>query len=104
MGGNADVSLAGKWTYRSYRNDPSLVGDDANKALGLIFAEAVFTLDISDAALKGTIDWTGGGLDLEGDRSNDGVRRLARRRDRRNGAAGTSTAGWEYDYRAQLER
>jgi hypothetical protein len=52
MGGNADVSLAGKWTYRSYRNDPSLVGDDANKALGLIFAEAVFTFDISDAALK----------------------------------------------------
>jgi hypothetical protein len=38
--------FAGRWTYRSYVNDPALVGDDANKALGLIFAEAVFTFEI----------------------------------------------------------
>src|ERR1700674_750237 len=59
--------LAGKWTYRSFHNNPAPVGDDPNKALNLIFAEAVFTFEIpSSTTLKGTIDWPGGGLDLQG--------------------------------------
>src|SRR3977135_3514971 len=59
--------LAGKWTYRSFHNNPTPVGDDPNKALGLIFAEAVFTFEItSSTTLKGAIDWPGGGLDLQG--------------------------------------
>jgi len=102
MGGTADISLAGKWTYRSYRDDPSLVGDDANKALDLIFAEAVFTFDISGAALKGTIDWTGGGLDLEGTARTTGDAGAPVVAIVGTGRPGTSTAGREYDYRAQL--
>jgi hypothetical protein len=39
--------LAGKWTYRSFHNNPALVYEDEKtapeKALKLIFAEAVFT-------------------------------------------------------------
>src|SRR2546430_2295083 len=61
------ATLAGKWTYRSFHNNPTPVGDDPNKALGLIFAEAVFTFEItSSTTLKGAIDWPGGGLDLQG--------------------------------------
>jgi hypothetical protein len=93
-------SLAGKWTYRSFRNDPVLVGDDANKALALIFAEAVFAFEIPTATtLKGTIDWEGGGLDLQGTIQPTGgpVVEIVG-----TGRPGTSTAGWEYDYHAQL--
>ena len=46
--------LAGNWTYRSYHNDPSLVGDDADKALAMIFGEGVFTF-----AMKGRTKLTG---------------------------------------------
>jgi hypothetical protein len=94
---------AGKWTYRSFHDDPTLVGDDANKALGLIFAEAVFTFEVpSQTTLKGAIDWPGGGLDLRvtiqpgsagGAPSVDIVG---------TGRPGTGTAGWEYDYQGQL--
>ena len=63
--------LAGKWTYRSFHNNPAPVADDPNtapqKALALIFAEAVFTFEIpTSTTLKGAIDWPGGGLDLQG--------------------------------------
>ena len=41
--------LAGKWTYRSFHNNPAPVADDpktaAKNALDLIFAEAVFTFE-----------------------------------------------------------
>jgi hypothetical protein len=64
---SAEMLLAGRWTYQSYRNDPILIGDDANKALAQIFAEAVVTFETpSSTKLKGAIDWTGGGLDLQG--------------------------------------
>ena len=59
--------LAGKWTYRSFRNDPTPVDGDPNKALGLFFAEAEFSFEaVSDTTFKGVIDWGSGGLDLSG--------------------------------------
>jgi hypothetical protein len=33
------TAFAGKWTYRSFRNDPAMVTGDADTALGLFFAE-----------------------------------------------------------------
>ena len=52
--------LTGKWTYRSYRNDPALVGDDSQKALALIFGEGVFDLETAPGhALTGTFDMGG---------------------------------------------
>jgi hypothetical protein len=96
-------SLAGKWTYRSFRNDPVPVGDDANKALALIFAEAAFSFELpTSTTLKETIDWDGGGLDLQGTirptaESGGPVVEIVG-----TGRPGTSTAGWEYDYHAQL--
>jgi hypothetical protein len=66
---SSNTVLAGKWTYRSFHNDPAPVADDPKaapeKALALIFAEAVFTFEVpSSTTLKGAIDWPGGGLDL----------------------------------------
>jgi hypothetical protein len=60
-------TLAGKWTYRSFLNDPVQVTNDpdpnkvAQNLLALLFAEAVFTFEIrDDTTLKGVIDWDGG--------------------------------------------
>ena len=99
-------SLAGKWTYRSFHNNPDPVGDDKDKALALIFAEATFTFEItSPTTLKGTIDWGSGGLDLQGTIRPAGagapltVEIIGTGRP---GAPGTGTAGWEYDYYAHL--
>lgn len=40
--------LTGKWTYRSFINDPAEVGNDAQKALALIFGEGQMTIAASD--------------------------------------------------------
>lgn len=96
-------SLAGRWTYRSYFNDPTMVGDDADKALALIFAEAVFTFEIpTSSTLKGTIEWSSGGLDLRGTIEPNGKGGAPLLEIVGTGRPGTSTAGWEYDYQAEL--
>jgi len=101
------LRLAGKWTYRSFHNDPTPVADDpktaAEKALDLIFAEAVFTFELpSNTILKGTIDWDGGGLDLRGTVQPGAAGEGPILEIVGTGRAGTATAGWEYDYRGQL--
>lgn len=101
------AALAGKWTYRSFLNDPTQVTNDpdpnnvAQNLLALLFAEAVFTFEIpNDTTLKGAIDWNGGGLDLQGTiREGDGgpiVQIVG------TGRPNTGTANWEYDYHGQL--
>lgn len=97
------AGIEGKWTYRSFHNRPEAVGGDAEKALQLIFAEAEFTFQPpSGSTLEGKIDWPGGGLDLRGTirpglEANSFFVDLVG-----SGRLGTSTAGWEYDYHAQL--
>ncbi|WP_236840789.1 hypothetical protein [Bradyrhizobium sp. CCGE-LA001] len=104
---NPASSLAGKWTYRSFHNNPTPVADDPNtaaeKALALIFAEAVFTFEIpTSTTLKGAIDWPGGGLDLQGTVKQDPVTGAPMVEIVGLGRPGTGTANWEYDYRGQL--
>jgi hypothetical protein len=99
--------LAGKWTYRSFHNNPVPVADDprtaAEKALDLIFAEAVFTFELpSGTTLSGTIDWDGGGLDLHGTILPGAAGAGPSLEIVGTGRPGTHTAGWEYDYRGQL--
>jgi hypothetical protein len=97
------VGIEGKWTYRSFHNRSEPVGDDAEKALKLIFAEAEFTFQPpTGSTLEGKIDWPGGGLDLRGTirpgvEPNTFVVDLVG-----SGRPYTATAGWEYDYHAQL--
>ena len=100
-------TLAGKWTYRSFHNSPVPVADDPKtapeKALALIFAEAVFTFEIpSSTTLKGAIDWPGGGLDLQGTIQPGAAGTGPTVEIVGAGRYGTGTAGWEYDYRGQL--
>jgi hypothetical protein len=74
-----------------------------NKALGLIFAEAVFTFEIpSQTTLKGAIDWPGGGLDLQGTIQPGGAGAAPSVDIVGTGRPGTGTDGWEYDYQGQL--
>jgi hypothetical protein len=99
------ASLNGRWTYRSFLDDPAQVTSDPNtaaeKLLALLFAEAVFTFEIpSRVALKGAIDWPGGGLDLYGIlRDDDGTAVMDIKG---TGRPGTGTANWEYDYYGHL--
>jgi hypothetical protein len=100
-------SLAGKWTYRSFLNDPTQVTnapDEATAAkqlLAILFAEAVFTFQIPDATtLTGAIDWNGGGLDLKGKVSDRGGALVVEIVG--TGRPNTDTANWEYDYHGEL--
>jgi len=94
--------LQGNWTYRSYLNDTALVGNDANKALNMIFGEGVFNFVPQEATLyRGTLDM-GSGFKLtlravemlpstKGAPTEVSIVGL--------GIDGTPTAGWQYDYR-----
>lgn len=104
--GAAQSPLAGQWTYRSFHNRPDFVTDDPAtapaKALALIFAEAVFNFEISGPALKGTIDWPGGGLDLQGIVQPATAGKGPSIEMVGIGRANSGTAGWQYDYSGQV--
>jgi hypothetical protein len=99
-------ALAGKWTYRSFHNDPTPVAEDpdtaAQKALALIFAEAVFTFELPTSTTCKARSIPGGGLDLQGTIRPDGTGALPIVEIVGMGRPGTGTAGWEYDYRGHL--
>ncbi len=96
-------TLAGKWTYRSFRNDPAPTDGDPQKLAALLFAEATFTFELpSPGTLKGAIDWEGGGLDLQGSVRSDAGGEGMIVEIVGTGRANTSTYGWEYDYYGQL--
>ena len=118
-----EPSIAGKWTYRSYLNDASvLVNADADpavqaltpiygdgvttaaaalKALNLVFGEGIMSFNPPTGnSFTGTLDMGGAFvLDLTGTTQTSpsgdiSVVIIG------NGRAGTKTDGWEYDYRA----
>jgi hypothetical protein len=95
--------LAGKWTYRSYFNNPELIRRDCERALRMIFAEAM--LDLAAASptnVAGVIDWGSGGLDLQGTVTpgTDAVPMTVHIVG--SGRPGTQTDGWQYDYHCHL--
>jgi hypothetical protein len=97
------TAFAGKWTYRSFRNDPAMVTGDADTALGLFFAEATFRLaDAPGSKITGGIDWQGGGLDLVGTVTAATETCPLMLHMAGMGRAGTPTADWEYDYHGWL--
>jgi hypothetical protein len=52
--------LLGKWTYRSFKNDPDPVGDDGKKALDLFFAEGTIAIQhVEHDVVKATLSWDG---------------------------------------------
>src|SRR5437660_7239997 len=66
------TKLSGLWTYRSFRNPTNVSRTGPQKAQPaaheFILQEADFTLKTATdpAALEGTIEWEGGGLNLQG--------------------------------------
>lgn len=89
--------LAGKWTYRSYLNNPALVGEDAAAALALIFGEGTFDFEPEnhDRFIGGLGMGSGYALSLEGLLiASDPVQFSIIGR----GIPGTATDGWRYDY------
>lgn len=94
-GAEADgaAGLAGRWSYRSYRN----TADQP------IFGAGIFTLETpSEQTVTGTLDMGGGFvLDLEGtvaagSAGSPSFEIVGTGRD------GTPTAGWQYDYNGSL--
>jgi hypothetical protein len=101
----ADTVLPGKWTYRSFHNRAALVNGNAQAALDLIFAEAVFTFALEGATglnVRGTLDWQGGGLDIAGTVKVATAAAPLTVELIGTGRPNSPTAGWEYDYRANL--
>lgn len=93
--------LDGLWTYRSYRNQTALVGDDADAALANIFGEGVFALaDAGGGAVRGRLNMGSGyALTISGDSDAGSNGRFFLSG---TGIAGTATEGWQYDYRGTL--
>jgi len=89
--------FVGSWTYRSFINDPTQVGNDAKKALDLIFAEG--QMDIAESAFgefRGVVNFgTGYDLDLRGWAGYGSPFAV---RFQGVGRKGTETEGWVYDY------
>jgi len=92
--------LSGRWTYRSFRNDPKLVGDDSAAALALIFGEGVFDFEAEeDGLFRGGLGMAPGyALALTGKMEGAGLypQTFAINGE---GLSGTPTDGWRYDYR-----
>lgn len=94
--------LTGKWTYRSFRNEPALIGEDASAALALIFGEGIFDLDVDQTILRGglgmSLDYA---LTLRGTVTPGHGDVPLRFSMIGEGVPGTPTAGWRYDYQGE---
>lgn len=89
--------FAGKWTYRSFVNDPKEVGDDAKAALNLIFGEGQMSVeDAGFGRFKGTVDFGDKTiLDLKGWAAYGAPFTV---RFEGVGRKGSPAEGWIYDY------
>ena len=94
--------FAGSWTYRSFRNDPTPVGDvdqDPSKLVSLLFAEGEWTVQDAPAGVfKGQLQFgPDASMDLSGTITTDasGARHV---HINGKGRPGTSTAAFFYDY------
>ena len=96
------IVVPGKWTYRSYFNVPTFVGDDQAKALALIFGEGAFTLTLTtDCRVCGVVDFGGGfALDIAGQIHGYLNRPPFLLYMIGTGRSGTPTNAWEYEYQA----
>ena len=92
--------LAGRWTYRAFRNDWQLVGDNAAAALALISSEGVLDFDeAQDGRFRGALGMAPGyALVLIGeiDVASGAPPRFTIHG---SGIEGTPTEGWRYEYR-----
>jgi hypothetical protein len=88
----------GRWTYRSFYNRPEPVGDF--EKIHLFEADLVLA-DGGQDLVGGSLRWDGGELTMSGTFVREDPPTI---RMRATGVAGTSTAGWIYDYVGYLTR
>src|SRR2546421_2635398 len=96
--------LSGNWTYRSFINNPDPIGDDANKALELIFGEGQLRFTYASGRnFKAVLDFGGGaamdlfGTIIDGGGVNPQVLLITG-----TGREDTSTAKWVYQYQGYV--
>lgn len=97
-------SLAGKWTYRSFLNNPAPVGDDPNKALALIFGEGALTITMKgDGLFQAALEFGGNaGMDLYGEIVDGAGVGPAVLIITGTGRPGTPTDKWVYQYKGYV--
>lgn len=92
--------FAGKWTYRSFLNNPALTGGAPDKLAALLFAEGVWTVeDTADGTFAGELGFGSNAvMDLKGviTRAHDGLPDHLHIVG--SGRPGTSTQDYFYDY------
>ena len=95
-----NLSIAGTWTYRSFRNTTEFVEGEATRALALIFGEGVFTFEVpAGVNVRGTFELGGGfALDVTGTVQAGTPDAPLTVHLIGAGREATPTAGWEYDY------
>lgn len=99
--------FSGHWTYRSFRNDPTPVGDvekDPSKLVKLLFAEGELVLeDITDGSVKGTLQFDATSvMDLTGEITPAHAGAPAHIHINGKGRPGTLTEKYFYDYDGSL--
>ena len=99
--------FSGHWTYRSFRNDPTPVGDvtkDPSKLVKLLFAEAEWVVeDTKDGSFKGQLQFDPSSvMDLTGKITPAHGGDPARFHINGKGRPGTSTEKLFYDYDGAL--
>lgn len=96
--------FAGKWTYRSFLNDPTLTNGDPQKLAALLFAEGTWTIkDGPPTSFIGELSFGAGFImDLKGVVTPAAGDRPAHAHIVGSGREGTSSAGYFYDYDGSL--
>jgi len=96
--------LDGRWTYRSFLNNPAPIGDDPQKALALLFGEGQLDIHTSnDRIFQAALDFGGGvGMDLFGTCYPSTGLSPAVLVITGTGREGTPTAKWVYQYEGYL--
>ncbi len=96
--------LEGNWTYRSFYNNPDMVGDDPEKALQLIFGEGHLSFTSHNKPIfKAVLDFGGGaamdlfGILIDASGINPQLLQITG-----TGREGTSTAKWVYQYQGYV--
>ncbi|MHC8380700.1 hypothetical protein [Pseudomonas sp. LB3P14] len=96
--------FAGKWTYRSFLNNPALTDGDPEKLAALLFAEGVWTVeDTANGTFIGELGFGSNALmDLKGviTPAHNGVPDHVHIEG--SGRPGTSTQDYFYDYDGSL--
>ena len=100
----ADPTVSGSWTYRSFINDPTPVGDDPQKALALIFGEGKLDITRTDGRnFTATLDFGGGyAMDLFGTIYPGAGTNPEALLITGTGREGTPTAKWVYQYQGYV--